>query len=56
MDRGAWQAVVHRVAQSQTQLKLLSTYTNSLYQAAFSSPETRVVLALYLFIFNFLKI
>ena len=56
MDRGAWQAVVHRVSQSQIQLKLLSTYTNSLYQAAFSSPETRVFLALYLFIFNFLKI
>ena len=28
MDRGAWQATVHRVAQSQTQLKQLSTYTN----------------------------
>ena len=25
MDRGAWWATVHRVAQSQTQLKLLST-------------------------------
>ena len=25
MDRGAWQATVHRVAQSQTQLKQLST-------------------------------
>ena len=28
MDRGAWWAIVHRVAQSQTQLKQLSTYTN----------------------------
>ena len=28
MDRGTWQATVHRVAQSQTQLKQLSTYTN----------------------------
>ena len=28
MDIGAWQATVHRVAQSQTQLKQLSTYTN----------------------------
>ena len=27
MDRGAWQASVHRVAQSQTQLKRLSTHT-----------------------------
>ena len=26
MDRGAWWAVVHRVAKSQTQLKELSTY------------------------------
>ena len=28
MDRGAWWAIAHRVAQSQTQLKQLSTYTN----------------------------
>ena len=26
-DRGAWQATVHRVAESQTQLKQLSTHT-----------------------------
>ena len=26
MDRGAWQAIVHRVAQSQTQLKQPSTH------------------------------
>ena len=26
MDRGAWQATVHRVAQSRTQLKRLSTH------------------------------
>ena len=26
MDRGAWKATVHRVAQSQTQLKQLSTH------------------------------
>ena len=26
MDRGAWQATVHRVAQSQTRLKQLSMY------------------------------
>ena len=25
MDRGAWQAIVHRVSKSQTQLKWLST-------------------------------
>ena len=28
VDGGAWGAAVHRVAQSQTQLKQLSTYTN----------------------------
>ena len=27
MDRGAWQAIVHRVAQSRTQLKRLSTWS-----------------------------
>ena len=27
MDRGAWHATVHRVAESQTQLKQLSTHT-----------------------------
>ena len=30
MDRGAWQATVHRVAQSQTQLKRLYQHTRSL--------------------------
>ena len=29
MDRGAWQAAVHRVAKSQTLLKQLSTYTRT---------------------------
>ena len=28
MDRGTWKATVHRVAQSQTQLKLISTHTH----------------------------
>ena len=32
MDRGAWQATVHRVAQSQTRLKQLSTQTHILTQ------------------------
>ena len=27
MDRGAWWAIVHRVAKSQTRVKQLSTYT-----------------------------
>ena len=26
LDRGAWQAIVHRVAQSRTQLRQLSTH------------------------------
>ena len=29
MDRGAWQASVHRVAQSQTRLKQFSTHASS---------------------------
>ena len=28
MDRGTWQAIVHRVAKSQTQLKPLSMYAD----------------------------
>ena len=28
MDRGAWQATVHRVTQSRTRLKQLSTHTH----------------------------
>ena len=30
MDRGAWRAIVHRIAQSQTQLKRLSMHTHML--------------------------
>ena len=30
MDRGAWQATIHRVAKSQTRLKQLSTYAPSI--------------------------
>ena len=30
MDRGTWQATVHRVAKSQTQLKQLSTRTHTI--------------------------
>ena len=29
MDKGAWQAMVHRVAESRTQLKPLSTHTHT---------------------------
>ena len=29
VDRGAWQTMVHRVAKSWTQLKLVSTYTHT---------------------------
>ena len=47
MDGGAWQATVHRVAQSQRQLKRLSTHaTNTLHLCAFPavSPLTTVAL------------
>ena len=30
MDRGVWQATVHRVAKNQTQLKPLSTYNKGM--------------------------
>ena len=42
MDRGAWQAAVHRVAQSQTQLKLLSSSSVSIN--ASQKYENRVIL------------
>ena len=35
MDRGAWQATVHRIAKSQTPLKRLSTRTHPLLPAYF---------------------
>ena len=37
MDRGAWQATVHRIAQSQTRLKQLSTARafRAIYDSAF---------------------
>ena len=37
MDRRTWQATVHRVAKSQTQLKRLSMHTYLLYNVAFAS-------------------
>ena len=37
MDRRNWQATVHRVAKSQTQLKRLSMHTYLLYNVAFAS-------------------
>ena len=36
MDRRAWQAAVHRVAKSQTQLKRLSMHAHCLYLGTFS--------------------
>ena len=49
MDRGAWQATVHRVTKSQTQLKRLSMHahtharmwTHSTYQILYSFPWFR---------------
>ena len=37
MDRGAWQATVHRVERSQTRLKRLGTHAHILSQATMSS-------------------
>ena len=46
MDRGAWQAAVHRVAQSWTRQKLLSTHAQAILQAVGHSislgPSVRV--------------
>ena len=47
MDRGAWQATVHRVTKSQTQLKLLActhtsgTYSDILYSMFSKKPFTQ---------------
>ena len=35
MERGAWEAMVHMVLQSQTQLKQLSPYANDLREVIF---------------------
>ena len=39
MDRGAWWAIVHRVAKSRTWLRLLSTHARPSYDALSSSPK-----------------
>ena len=39
MDRGAWRATVHRVAQSQTLLKQVSTAHTLAYKASQSIHE-----------------
>ena len=38
MERGAWWAMVHRVAKSQIQLKRLGTHTRSFIQWGFFNP------------------
>ena len=38
LDRGVWRATVHRVAESQTQLKQLSTYASRNIHTMFSGP------------------
>ena len=38
MDRGAWRAIVHRVAKSRTQLKRLSTHAHT-HNLALTSPS-----------------
>ena len=48
MDRGAWQATVHRVAKSQTQLKRLTMHAQPKDSFLFiSEPTLRSNLALY---------
>ena len=39
MDRGAWQATVHRVSKSRTQLKRLSTHTHNVIAAAAAAAK-----------------
>ena len=41
MDRGAWPATVHRVAKSQTQLKLLSIHARKLDANYYCGPQIR---------------
>ena len=40
MDRGAWQATVHGVTQSQTRLKRLTTHTRTEIQLRFSNTDS----------------
>ena len=47
MDRGAWQATVHRVVKSRTRLKPLSTHTHSELRGHMLSKVTKK--------YNFLK-
>ena len=41
MDRGAWQAIVHRIAKSRTRLKRLGTHTHT--------REAHILISLLLF-------
>ena len=42
MDRGAWQAMVHRVAKSQTQLKRLCVQARLFYETSIKPQNDRV--------------
>ena len=48
MDRGAWQAIVHRVTKSQTQLKIPRTHTqsNGMYDMIICG-EVKLILHMY---------
>ena len=46
MDRGAWWATVHRVAQSQTKLKRLSTRTFRIFHQIIITIITMIVMLL----------
>ena len=43
MDRGAWQAMVHRVTKNQTRLKQLSSNSSSRYSIGVGFPGSSVV-------------
>ena len=54
MDRGAWQAAVHSVTESRTQLKWLSTHTMCTYQSQSVSLSLLYPLNLWELLVNFI--
>ena len=52
LDRGAWQAMVHRIAKSWIQLKLLCTNTGGIYRLRFWFSSVEGYLGLMASFFN----
>ena len=52
LDRGAWQAMVHRIAKSWIQLKLLCTHTRGIYRLRFWFSSVEGYLGLMASFFN----